>query len=330
MKRFFYSRPLLFSTTIVSVIFLPSVIGVILSFWFDYAKIENPHWLIILFAGILFSLLLALIFLSVPSLVCLDESLNELLQLKRARKVFHAPQEYQSVKQARTSIYKRICANQLERVSYLPPQNPLISCVGIWSKLTHLSVGSRKGRQAHYTVPTYYLLYTADRLDEQQWENTRQYIYKHILYLEKESRLRDCFYASFSACILCNHADTAIADQVQTIQKFGAVKAHICVGVVPKNEWYLPAYQDPKSKISGMSRSLLGDVTFGLGISKFPYKGNSEYTDAFLKKVDDLCNSRIKDHVTPKHIEAARNGIHNLFSDSSIALEETESENDEI
>lgn len=327
MKRFFYSHPLVFNVVIASVIFLPSVVGVGLSFWMDFAQIENPHWLIVMVAGVLLSLILALPLLCSPTLVCLNETVDELCQLKRARKVFHAPQAFSSIKQAKTFICKRLSSQQMERLSYLPPETPLLSCVGVWVKSVYLSMGNsrRVGGHVSYTVPTYYLLYTADQLDASEWDKVRQHIQKHLFHLEKESRSCDRFYSAYAVCVLCNGVDATVAERVQTIQDFGEVKAHICIGVVPENNWYLPAYRNPKSKTSGLARNLLKTATFGLD---FPYKGNKEYTDAFLKRIDELCNSRIKDHVTQKHIAKAKNGLRDLFSDSDVALEESDSEND--
>jgi hypothetical protein len=324
MKRFFYSHPLMTQVLLVVFLLLPST-GLVAPLFLEIFGIQLTNLLLLLcmLGGPILSLLLALPFLCIPTLKCLDETLDELYRLKQGRKAFHAPQAFSSIKQAKTFICKRLSSQQMKRHSYLPPETPLISCVGVWVKNVYLSMGNSRRMGAHvsYTVPTYYLLYTADKLNACDWENVCQRIQKHLFHLEKESRSCDRFYSAYAVCVLCNGVDATVAEQVQTIQDFGEVKAHICIGVVPENNWYLPAYRNSKSKISGLARNLLKTATFGL---EFPYKGNREYTDAFLNRVDELCNSRLKDHVTQRQVEAAKNGLRNLFSGSSTALEEDE------
>ena len=134
MKRFFYSHPLFSNILMATDILLPCVLGVILSFWLDYAKIENPHWLIILFAGILFSVLLALPFVSSPTLKCLDETLDELWQLKRTRKVFHAPQQHVTIDHAKAYIEQNLKKRKLKKSDCTLYHSETVVCAGIWMK----------------------------------------------------------------------------------------------------------------------------------------------------------------------------------------------------
>jgi hypothetical protein len=310
MKRFFYSHPLL--TIVLLVIFLvfPQT-GLMIPLILDLLAIEMTNWFILgtMLGGPLLTILLAFPFVCVPTLKCLDETLDELWQLKRTRKVFHAPQQHVTIDHAKAYIEQNLKKRKLKKSDCTLYHSETVVCAGIWMKdITFYYKYS--GSEIH---PTYYLLYTTDQLDLSSWNELQKKINRQLLALETESLRRGCSKPAYAVCILCNGAKSTVVKQVRKIQSYQITKAHVCIGIIPKNNWYLPAYRISDNEPSKLARSLLGKGTFGLKHSTFPYKNNREYTEEFYEKVDHLCNSRLKDNVTDEQRKSARTGIRNVL-----------------
>ena len=240
---------------------------------------------------------------------CLNDAIEELYQLKRARKCFHAPEPYQTVAQAEAAIKQNLQKRKLDKLDCHLYFTEDVLCCGIWQKPV---IYYRKYAPSE-THPTYYLLYTADRLDCEMWEALKKKINRQILELEKDAL--QSFYSkpAYAICILCNEADGELKKQVTKIQSFQLTQAHVCIGVVPQNEWYLPAYRVPEKESSALARSLLGKATFGLKHATFPYRDNKEYTDEYYNKLDLYCSSAIRELITDNHRHASRHAIRDLF-----------------
>ena len=310
MKRFFYSHPLLTTILIVIFISLPST-GLVIPLVLEAFGIEVTalQFFLYIFGGPLLVLILALPFVCIPSLKCLDEALDELWQLKRDRKAFYAPQHLLTVEDAQAYIEQNLKRRKLKEFNIPLHHTETVTCVGIRVKDVTFSY-KYSGDDIH---PTYYLLYTTDQLDLSAWNTLQKQIDRQLLALETESLRRGCSKPAYAICILCNSAATTVTEQVHKIQSYQFTNAHVCVGIVPLNEWHLPAYRIMDNEPSKLARSLLGKGTFGLHFSTFPYKNNTEYTEEFYERVEYFCNSRIKDNVTDTQRKATRTGIRDLL-----------------
>ncbi len=310
MKRFFYSRPILAMVLLVFFLLLPST-GLVIPLVLEIMKIEMTNWQLLacMLGGPLLSLLLALPLVCVPTLKCLDETMDELWQLKRCRRAFHAPQQHLTVDHAKSFIKQNLEKRKLTRYDCTLHHSETVTCVGIWMKDVTFYY-KYSGNEIH---PTYYLLYTTDQLDLSSWEALQKKIDRQLLALETESLRRSCCKPAYAVCILCNGAESTVTKQVQKIQSYQITNAHVCIGIIPKNDWYLPAYRIAENEPSKLARSLLGKGTFGLKHSTFPYKNNDEYTEEFYAMVEHLCNSRLKDNVTDAQRKAARTGIRDIL-----------------
>lgn len=297
MKRFLYSHPLLTMVLLIIVLILPST-GLIIPLILELLKIEMTNWQLLacMLGGPLLTLLIALPFVYVPSLKCLDETLNELWQLKRSRKVFHAPQSYQTIDHAKEQIQQNLCNHKLKKIDCQHYATEAVICEGIWCKDIAISYKY----SPTFTHPCHYLLYTTNDLSIPVWELLQTKIDKQLLALETESLRRHCHKPAYAICILCNRVDSAIIHQVQKIQSYQITDAHVCIGVVAQNNWYLPAFVKSSKDTPKLARNILGKGTFGLKTSIFPYKGNTDYTNEFYQKLEHVCNSRLKDNQTNK------------------------------
>ena len=309
MKRFFYSHPLMTQVLLVVFWLLPST-GLVAPLVLEMFGIELTNLLMLLcmLGGPLLSLLLALPFLCIPTLKCLDETLDELWQLKRARKAFHAPQNYLLIEDAKANIEQNLKKRKLTEIDHNFYYTESVTCAGIWMK--DVTFHYRYGDEIH---PIYYLLYTTNQLDFTDWELLQKKINRQLLDLETESLRRLCSKPAYAIGILCNGAEATVLKQVQKIQSYQTTDAHVCVGIVPKNIWHLPAYRISENEPSKLARTLLGKGTFGLKCSTFPYKNNDEYTDEFYQRVEHLCNSRLADNVTDEQRKNAKNGIRDVI-----------------
>lgn len=314
MKRFFLSHPLFSNILLVTLSLLPIVVGFTLPFVLEIAGVDASGWDFFfgMLGGPLLSLVIALPWICIPYLRCINDAIDELYQLKRARKVFHAPTAYQTVQAAETAIKQHLQKQRLEkqeRALYFPTN---VICKGIWKEdLTYYRKYSLN--EVH---PTYYMLYTADRLGHATWEELKKKLNRQMLELEGEGLRNFCSKSSYAVCILCNEAETSLTRQMQEIQRFQLTNAHVCIGVVPKNEWYLPSYSTPESESSKLARALLGKATFGLRGAVFPYKNNTAYVDAYYQKLELYCNSRISDLITEKQRKSSGiNAVRNLLHD---------------
>ena len=127
--------------------------------------------------------------------------------------------------------------------------------------------------------------------------------------MEKEALQHFYSKPAYAICILCNDADNELKKEFTKIQSFQLTQAHICVGIVPKNEWYLPAYRIPEMESSALARSLLGKATFGLKYATFPYRDNKEYTDEFYNKLELYCTHNIRDLITDRQRHDSHHAI---------------------
>ena len=310
MKRFFYSRPILTMVLLAFFLLLPST-GLVIPLVLEILKIEMTNWQLLacMLGGPLLSLLLALPYVCVPTLKCLDETMDELWQLKRCRRAFHAPQQHLTVDQAKSFIKQNLEKRKLTRYDCTLYHSETITCVGIWMKEVKIYY-KYVGEEVH---PTFYLLYQTDQLNFTSWEELQKKINRQLIALEYESLHSGCYKPAYAVCVLCNGADHTVIQKARKIQSYQLTNAHVCIGIVPKNDWHLPAYIISKSEPSKLACSLLGKGTFGLKHSTFPYKDNDEYTEEFYARVEHLCNSRLKDNVTNEQRESARTGIRDVF-----------------
>ena len=292
---------------------LPIVLGFTACIPLSIMGIDESGWLSFLcvFISPLLSLALAFPWICAPYLRCVNAAIDELYQLKRARKVFHAPATYRTVQEAEGAIKQHLQKQRLEkqeRALYFPTN---VICKGIWKK----DVTYYRKYSPNEVHPTYYMLYTADRLDHATWEELKKKLNRQMLELEGEGLRSFCSKSSYAVCILCNEAEESLTKQMQEIQHFQLTDAHMCIGVIPKNEWYLPSYNKLESESSKLARKLLGKATFGLRGAAFPYKNNTAYVDAYYQKLELYCNSRISDLISEQQrkvsgINAVRNLLH--------------------
>ena len=298
MKRFFYSHPLFSLICLVTLLLLPSV-GLFVPLFLSFFGIELENFvnLVFMLGGPLLTLLLILPFACFPSLKHLDEILHELSLLKCARRVFHAPQAAPTIEATRAKIAQNLEKRRMQKTDAIPLAASVVACEGIWMK--DVTFRPKYGSNVH---SAFYLLYTVDRLDATAWDSLRQELDRQLLALEGASLSRGCKKPAYAICVLCNDADPTVTEQVQKIQSYKITDAHVCVGIIPRNDWYLPAY-----KVAGdhdptvLARKTLGKGTFGLRFSTFPYKGNNEYTDEFYQRVERLSAARPKSKTVDRH-----------------------------
>lgn len=288
MKQFFYRHYRIAKQLTVAWLLIPIFITTVIACGIANRDRESALILPIFISGYILALLLAVIYTALLGAV--EKTLQELERLRMGRACFHTSAQ-ETRAEAETRIRRNLEKGRMKPVVGL---SEFPDRLGLWHRT--ISLDQRKIRLDGATKQSNsYFLYSVPVLDETKWNE----LYGDLCECMEKQRtlMRESgkFAVVFAVCVLADQVDPDIALKMQSPQSFvlnEKVTVHgvrVCVAAVPQNRWYVAAEKaDDLMLRSEASRQLVGKMTFGASLDGFPYKGNTEYTKAYLSLWDEV------------------------------------------
>lgn len=290
MKHFFYKHPLLTRALIEYLNFLPIPLCTIVGIFIPGGLLDDGT--AVCLAACVVGLILSGLLVVFSPLKVLSTTLAELEGLMMGRKCFHTEQD-----ETRSEAESRIQRN-LEKAKMKPVVglNDFPDRLGLWHRLIAADQKQIRIESVTHTSNNY-ILYSVSHLDAGKWEA----IYRDLCECMAERRAfmreRGKTEVIYAVCVLADHVDPDISEKMRSPQSFALNETvtvrgvRVCVAEVSKNRWYASAEIAERIQVrSNASRKMLGEMTFGRSGKAFPYKGNTEYTDAYFKFFDEICD----------------------------------------